>query len=117
MNKHYITINKDNKIIQCFSDAFKKPSKDDICVNEEGGRHFHLNPGIVDDNVRYNWKYENNKMILILENDKISQDEIDETEKENLIKSEMNLILRDQAIQRLKDSNKLDENGDLINKE
>jgi hypothetical protein len=42
MNKHYITIDANNRIIDGFSDAFRKPSETDICINEEGGYQFRL---------------------------------------------------------------------------
>ena len=38
-NNHYITV-KDGLIVDGFSDAFRKPSEDDICINEEGGYQF-----------------------------------------------------------------------------
>ena len=41
-NKHYIRINSSNLIIKGFSDAFETPGVDDICINQEGGRHFEL---------------------------------------------------------------------------
>ncbi|MCL1819418.1 MAG: hypothetical protein FWG36_02035 [Oscillospiraceae bacterium] len=41
-NKHYIRIDNYNRIIKGFSDAFEQPEQSDICINEQGGRHFEL---------------------------------------------------------------------------
>lgn len=41
-NKHYIRIDARNRIIHGFSDAFEQPRDGDICVDEQGGRHFEL---------------------------------------------------------------------------
>lgn len=41
-NKHYIKLNTNNCIVKCFSDAFEDPEENDICINQEGGRHFEL---------------------------------------------------------------------------
>ena len=43
--KHYIRIDEDNNIIKGFSDAFEQPQADDICINEQGGYQFRLEPG------------------------------------------------------------------------
>ena len=43
-NKHYITINDHGEIISGFSDAFRQPSENDICINEQGGYQFRLFP-------------------------------------------------------------------------
>ena len=44
-NKHYITVDAQNRIISGFSDAFNKPKDDDICINEQGGTLFRLFSG------------------------------------------------------------------------
>lgn len=53
MNKHYIRLHETN-IIKGFSDAFETPLETDICINEDGGRHFELNgvinPPLQDEN-------------------------------------------------------------------
>ena len=41
MHKHYIRI-QDGKIVKGFSDAFESPTKDDILIAEDAGRHFEL---------------------------------------------------------------------------
>ena len=43
-NRHYITINDRGEIISGFSDAFRQPSENDICINEQGGYQFRLFP-------------------------------------------------------------------------
>lgn len=41
-NKHYITVDDNGLVIDGFSDAFRKPSETDICINEQGGYQFRL---------------------------------------------------------------------------
>lgn len=41
-NKHYITVDEQNRIVNGFSDAFRSPSETDICINEQGGYQFRL---------------------------------------------------------------------------
>lgn len=41
-NKHYIRIDAYSRIVYGFSDAFEQPADSDICINEQGGRHFEL---------------------------------------------------------------------------
>jgi hypothetical protein len=49
--RHYIRVNKRSEIIHGFSDAFEKPRKGDVCVNERGGLQFSLlgteNPALI----------------------------------------------------------------------
>lgn len=40
-NNHYITV-KDGLIVDGFSDAFRKPSENDICINDKGTYQFRL---------------------------------------------------------------------------
>jgi hypothetical protein len=65
-NKHYININEDNYITNGYSDAFQEPNDDDICINEEGGRHFELlgviNPQLLNEDGCYIYKYEDGKV-------------------------------------------------------
>ncbi|MDF2510996.1 MAG: hypothetical protein K0S04_862 [Herbinix sp.] len=46
MSKHYIRLNENNSIIKGVSTDFENPLETDICINEEGGRHFELNGNI-----------------------------------------------------------------------
>ena len=41
-NKHYIRTDDNNLIIDGFSDAFRQPTENDICINEQGGYQFRL---------------------------------------------------------------------------
>ena len=41
-NKHYITVDDNNFIVNGFSDAFRTPTENDICINEQGGYQFRL---------------------------------------------------------------------------
>lgn len=43
MNKHYITVDGNSLVTKAFSDAFEQRLDTDICVNENGGRHYNLN--------------------------------------------------------------------------
>lgn len=62
-NKHYIRIREDGCIVDGFSDAFRQPSEEDICINDKGGYQFRLfqggeeNPSLFDWNgiPRYKW--------------------------------------------------------------
>lgn len=42
--KHYITVDERGRITDGFSDVFRQPKETDICINEEGSRHFRLFP-------------------------------------------------------------------------
>lgn len=50
-NKHYIRLS-DTMVVKGFSDAFESPLETDICINEQGGRHFEIggviNPPLYD---------------------------------------------------------------------
>ena len=48
-NKHYITVDAENRITNGFSDAFYQPTEADICINEKGGYQFRLLVKFVDD--------------------------------------------------------------------
>ena len=62
-NKHYIRLDSENRIIKGFSDAFETALSTDICINEQGGRHFELNgvinPPLTNENGVYLYKYAN----------------------------------------------------------
>ena len=63
--KHYIT-EQHGFIINGFSDAFQQPVETDICINEDGGRHFQINgatnPQIKDDEGFSLYKYINGEI-------------------------------------------------------
>jgi hypothetical protein len=60
-NKHYIRLDTKNRVIKGFSDAFEEAKDDDICINEQGGRHFEINgvinPPLTNENGVYIYKY------------------------------------------------------------
>lgn len=47
--KHYIRIREDGCIVDGFSDAFRRPTEEDICINEKGGYQFRLLVTFTDD--------------------------------------------------------------------
>ncbi|MBR2894991.1 MAG: hypothetical protein IKC03_04960 [Oscillospiraceae bacterium] len=77
-NKHYITVDERSRIVNGFSNAFRQPSKTDICINEQGGYQFRLFPGGEENPALREWehmiplyKYENNEVM------RRTQEEID----------------------------------------
>lgn len=62
-NKHYIRVDAQNRIIAGFSDAFKPPLDTDICIADDGGRHFKLfgvvNPQLINEQGISIYKYVN----------------------------------------------------------
>ena len=69
-NKHYIAVDANGRIIDGFSDAFRKPGKNDICINEQGGYQFRLfhggteNPALHVENGIPLYKYENGEVVM-----------------------------------------------------
>lgn len=69
-NKHYIKVDSSDRIIDGFSDAFRQPDEEDICINEQGGYQFRLYPGGEENPTLYHWphmiplyKYEDGEVI------------------------------------------------------
>jgi len=64
--KHYIRLDSNNNIVYGFSDAFEQPQEGDICINENGGRHFELNgvinPSLAIDGI-YRFKYVDGEIV------------------------------------------------------
>lgn len=56
-NKHYITVDERNRIVDGFSDAFRQPSNTDICINEQGGYQFRLFPNGEENPVLFEWEH------------------------------------------------------------
>lgn len=54
-NKHYITVDAENRITNGFSDAFRQPAETDICINEQGGYQFRLFPGGEENPSLFDW--------------------------------------------------------------
>ena len=70
-NKHYITVDEQNRIVNGFSDAFSSPIETDICINEQGGYQFRLFPDGEENPYLFNfeymiplYKYENEEVML-----------------------------------------------------
>lgn len=66
MSKHYIKIDNNKRITKGFSTDFEEPQENDICINENGGRHFELlgqiNPSLLNMQGVYLYKYENGEI-------------------------------------------------------
>lgn len=69
-NKHYITIDDKNRIVDGFSDAFRQPSDTDICINDKGGYQFRLFPNGEENPSLFDWhdriplyKWENSEVV------------------------------------------------------
>lgn len=88
-NKIYVRLDKNNVVIKMFSSVFEQPLETDILVeegNEEYHAHVHLKYAIIDENGNYNYKYENNKLIELTDDEKealFPKQEV--TTEENLI--------------------------------
>ncbi|MFA9462929.1 MAG: hypothetical protein ACERKN_01425 [Velocimicrobium sp.] len=100
-NKHYIRVDENNRIMKGFSDAFEPSLKTDICINEEGGRHFELlgivNPPLVDMKGCHLYKYIDGSITETTQKDKT--DEVSslprtETQEEKQAKYNINLDYR-----------------------
>jgi len=86
LNKHYIRLDLNNNIIYGFSDAFEQPQEGDICINENGGRHFELlgnvNPSLITQDGFYFYQYVNDNVIHnanpVISIDKVKENKINE---------------------------------------
>ena len=71
--KHHIRLNNKSHIIKGFSTAFEQPREDDICINEDGGRHFEMlgmiNPALTRDDGLPKYKYVNGEILLTTDED------------------------------------------------
>ena len=78
-NKHYVTVDEQNRIINGFSDAFKQPSETDICINEQGGYQFRLFPDGEENPILFNENgiplYEYNAAVFARTAEAIAADE------------------------------------------
>ena len=79
MNKHYIRVDESGLVTKAFSNAFEKALETDICVNENGGRHYNLSLLREDGLPKY--KYDNG---LVLTTDEDLKDKILEILKDTL---------------------------------
>lgn len=76
-NKHYIRLDEKNYIEKGFSDAFEDPIVTDICINEQGGRHFELdgviNLSLINMDGRHLFKYVDGKVIKTTEDERVTE--------------------------------------------
>ena len=76
-NKHYIRVDENNHVIKGFSDAFKSPEIDDICINQKGSRHFELlgviNPSLFDAAGCHLFKYINGVIMETTEEERAAE--------------------------------------------
>ena len=74
MSKHFIRLDTNNNIIKGFSTDFEQPIETDICINEDGERHFELNgeinPPLIDMQGRFNYKFSDGKVVKLTEEEK-----------------------------------------------
>ena len=105
MSKHYIRIDNNRIITKGFSTDFEKPQENDICINEDGGRHFELlgqiNPSLLNMQGVYLYKYENGEITKRTE-EEIGRD-INEIPKEPSQAELVMLALADLDTQRQQD--------------
>lgn len=72
-NKIYARLNEDNVVIKLFSSVFEQPVEGDKLVeegNEDYHAHVHLKYQLVDMNGNYNYKFEDEKMVELTEEEK-----------------------------------------------
>lgn len=97
-NKHYIRLDTNNRIIKGFSDAFEQPEEQDICINQEGGRHFELlgqvNPLLTNMDGSHLYKYEDGNIVEITEaeqEEEVGQSQLSALKAQLIAKSKENL--------------------------
>ena len=106
-NKHYITVDERSRIVDGFSDAFRKPSDTDICISEQGGYQFRLYHGGVENPFMLErtymiplYKYENGTVVKRTEEEieadiadlpKPASDEISDSEALAIITGEVDI--------------------------
>lgn len=72
-NKIYARLNEENVVIKLFSSVFEQPVEGDKLVeegNEDYHAHVHLKYQLVDMNGNYNYKFEDEKMVKLTEEEK-----------------------------------------------
>lgn len=72
-NKIYARVNKDGIVTLFFSSVFETPLETDKLIeegNEDYHAHVHLKYQLRDNDLRYNYKYENDKLILLTDEEK-----------------------------------------------
>lgn len=72
-NKIYARVNEKGIVVKLFSSVFEAPLETDKLIeegNEEYHAHVHLKYKLTDYDGNYNYKYENDKMILLTDEEK-----------------------------------------------
>ena len=72
-NKIYARLNEDNIVVKLFSNVFETPLETDLMVeegNEDYHAHVHLKYQLIDMNGDYNYKFEDDKMIELTDEEK-----------------------------------------------
>ena len=72
-NKIYARLNEDNIVVKLFSNVFETPLETDLMVeegNEDYHAHVHLKYQLMDMNGDYNYKFENEKMVELTDEEK-----------------------------------------------
>lgn len=72
-NKIYARLNEDNIVVKLFSSVFETPLETDLMVeegNEDYHAHVHLKYQLIDMNGDYNYKFENEKMVELTDEEK-----------------------------------------------
>lgn len=91
-NKHYIRLDVNKCIVKGFSDAFEQPEDGDICINQEGNRHFELlgqvNPNLFDGYGCPEYKYDPNTKVLSETNNEEKQSYLQSRITLNQVKDE-----------------------------
>lgn len=59
--KHYIRLNQNNIVIYGFSNGFEQPEENDICIDENAGRHFQIQ--LRNERGQYLYKWENASLV------------------------------------------------------
>lgn len=72
-NKIYARLNEKNIVIKLFSSVFEAATETDKLIeegSEEYHAHVHLKYKLIDKYGNYNYKYENNKLVLLTDEEK-----------------------------------------------
>ncbi len=80
MAKHYIRLDEKKRVVHGFSTAHEQLIDGDVCIEENGGRHFNLD--LIDERGLPKLKYINGEIVAVVDAD--ISDELAELTKENL---------------------------------
>lgn len=110
MIRHYIRKDDNKNIIKTFTTAFEEPEQDDICVNENGDRHYNLD--IKTPEGYYKYKYDKEIIEKTQEEIDVSPEKIDREkaiQKEIIIQNK----IRETAIAACIEDGDLDSDGEI----